>query len=88
MSIHPDLLDVLVCPVTKQKLQMLSDEQRAKLNEHIARGAVQNVGGTQVENPIEEGFVTVDAKTVYRVDDGIPIMLAEEGIGTEQIGGL
>ena len=85
MPIQKELLEVLVCPVTKQPLQLLSDEQLAKLNQQIAKGAIQNVGGADVEAVFEEGLITVDSKTIYRIDDGIPIMLAEEGVATDQI---
>ena len=87
MPIHKELLEVLVCPVTKQPLQLLSDEQLAKLNQRIAKGGVQNSGGANVDTAFEDGLITTDSKTIYRIDDGIPIMLAEEGIATEQIAG-
>jgi uncharacterized protein YbaR (Trm112 family) len=32
--------------------------------------------------------VTRDRKTVYRIDDGIPVLLAEEGIATGQVPGF
>ena len=88
MPIAKELLEILVCPVTKQPLQMLSEEQVSKLNEQIAQGSVRNTGGNKVETALEEGLITTDSKTIYRVDDGIPIMLAEEGIGGDQISGL
>ena len=34
---------------------------------------------------LTEGLITVDRKVVYRVEDGIPVMLPEEGIGTTQL---
>lgn len=84
MSIPEHLLAILVCPVTKQPLQLLSDEQLAKLNAKIARGKVQS-GGAKVENPVEESLITTDAKTIYLIDGGIPQLLAEQGIPTDQL---
>jgi len=88
VTIQKELLEVLVCPVTKQPLQLLSDEQLAKLNQRISTGNVQNIAGTKIEATFEEGLITTDSKTIYRIDDGIPIMLAEEGIAAEQIDGV
>lgn len=88
MPIQKELLEVLVCPVTKQPLQLLSDEQLATLNQQIAKGSVTNSGGARVESPFTEGLITTDSKTIYRIDDGIPIMLAEEGIATEPLSGF
>ena len=34
---------------------------------------------------MREALVTRDRKTVYRVDDGIPVLLVEESMATGQI---
>ena len=33
---------------------------------------------------LQEGLITVDKKTVYRIDDDIPVMLIEMGICLEK----
>jgi uncharacterized protein YbaR (Trm112 family) len=38
-----------------------------------------------VKESLDEALITTDRKVVYRVDDGIPVMLPEEGIGTLQL---
>ena len=85
MPISEDLLQILCCPRTKVPVQMLSAERLAKLNEAISKGAVKNYDGSPVESPLQEGLVTEDSKTVYRIDDGIPVMLVDQGIPTEQL---
>ena len=37
---------------------------------------------------LREALVTHDRKTVYRVDDGIPVLLVEDGIATAQVDGF
>ena len=37
---------------------------------------------------LREALVTRDRKTVYRVDDGIPVLLVEDGIATAQLEGF
>lgn len=85
MPISEDLLQILCCPRTKVPVQMLSAERLAKLNEAISKGAVKNYDGSPVESPLQEGLVTEDSKTVYRIDDGIPVMLVDQGISTDQL---
>jgi uncharacterized protein YbaR (Trm112 family) len=34
---------------------------------------------------MREALVTRDRKLVYRIDDGIPVLLVEEAIGTGQV---
>ena len=85
MPIHKDLLEILVCPATQQPLELLAEDKLATLNARIAQGEVRNVGGQKVETSIEEALITVDGLTIYRIDDGIPIMLVDEGIAAAQI---
>ena len=38
--------------------------------------------------PLREALVTRDHKLVYRIDDGIPVLLADEAIATGQVAGF
>lgn len=84
MGIDRRLLDILCCPVSKVPVLMLSSRQLDYLNARIAEGGVVDVDGRVVDRALSEGLVTCDAKVVYRIDDGIPVMLPESGIGTTQ----
>jgi len=86
MPIASDLLDILCCPVTKVPVVMLPEDKLAKLNEAIEQGEVKKADDNAVEQPLQEGLITEDGKTIYRIDDEIPIMLADEAIATEQLG--
>lgn len=88
MPIHPDLLEILCDPITKVSVKILAPEKLAALNAAVAQRKVMNALGNAVEGHIEEALITADGKTIYRVDSGIPIMLAEHGIPTAQIPGL
>jgi uncharacterized protein len=85
MPISEDLLQILCCPRTKVPVKMLATEQLAKLNDAISKSGVKNYDGSPVESPLQEGLVTEDGKTVYRIDDSIPVMLVDQGIPTEQV---
>ncbi|HTV84516.1 MAG TPA: Trm112 family protein [Dyella sp.] len=79
------LLDILCCPVSKTPLRLLNNGELAALNRAIDGGQLLNVAGGTVQGRLAEGLITVDRKVVYRVEDGIPVMLPEEGIGTPQL---
>jgi len=79
------LLDILCCPVSKTPVRPLNAAELDALNRAIAAGKVDTVSGTAVKAALAEALITVDGKVVYRVDDGIPVMLPEEGIGTTQL---
>jgi len=78
------LLDILVCPATRQPLSRLDKRGLETVNRAIATGAITRVDGTVQADAIREALVTRDAKTVYRIDDGIPVLLVEEAIATAQ----
>ena len=79
------LLDILVCPATRQPLALLEPAGLEALNQAIAAAGVARNDGSREAAPLREALVTRDRKTVYRIDDGIPVLLAEEGIATAQL---
>jgi uncharacterized protein YbaR (Trm112 family) len=85
VPIRKELLDMLCCPVTKTSLEPLPEEKLSRLNDRICQGAIRSADGNIVEQPIEEALITTDGKTIYRINDGIPVMLVDLGIPTSQI---
>ncbi|MFD0739451.1 Trm112 family protein [Lysobacter koreensis] len=79
------LLDLLVCPSTRQPLQLLDTRGLQALNAAIERGGVVRGDGSAQSEPVREALVTRDRKLLYRVDDGIPVLLAEEVIVAAQV---
>ena len=73
------------CPVSKTPVRLMSKHELEALNAAISAGNVDTVAGTAVKAPVSEALITTDRKVVYRVQDGIPVMLPEEGIGTTQL---
>jgi len=82
------LLDILCCPVSKTPVRPASRAELEAVNRAIDAGGLQNIGGTAVVHRVDEALITVDGKVIYRVEDGIPVMLPEEGIGTLQLNDL
>ncbi|GHA76366.1 Trm112 family protein [Cognatilysobacter bugurensis] len=79
------LLDLLVCPASRQPLLPLDTRGLQSLNTAIAHGDVVRGDGSPQQEPLREALVTRDRKRVYRVDDGIPVLLVEDGIATAQV---
>ncbi|MEO6689573.1 MAG: Trm112 family protein [Dokdonella sp.] len=79
------LLDILCCPVTKSPLRLLNETELAALNSAIAAGGVVSANGARIQGAIAEGLITRNARSIYRVDDDIPVMLADEAIATSQV---
>jgi len=79
-SVSQELLEILVCPDTRQPVRPADDDLLAALNARIRRGELRNRGGDKVEQELTEALVREDGQRVYPVDDGIPVMLVEESI--------
>ena len=79
------LLDILCCPITKQPLALLNKAELEALNAAIADGGVARVDGSMQTESIKEGLLSRDHRTIYRIDDGIPVLLSDEGIATTSV---
>ena len=83
-AIDQKLLDILCCPVSKVPLVALSSKQLSALNVHITAQGALNVDGQTVSGTIVDALISTDGKVIYRIEDGIPVLLPEEAIGTAQ----
>jgi uncharacterized protein YbaR (Trm112 family) len=82
------LLDILCCPVTKSPVKPLSRAQLDAVNRAIGSGGVRTIANVAVSAPLQAGLITTDGKVIYRIQDDIPVMLADESIGTTQLEAL
>ena len=80
MSVSEELLEILVCPESRQPVKPASAEQLSQLNAQVRDGSLRNRGGQPVHDELLEGLVREDGTVLYPVDDGIPVMLIEESI--------
>ena len=79
------LLDILCDPVSRSPLKMLSRSQLDVLNRAVRAGQLQTTTGNPVTAELAAGLISVDGKVMYRIDDGIPVLLADEAMGTTQL---
>ena len=80
MPVSQELVEILVCPETKQRVSLAADAIIAELNERIDAGDLRNRGGDPVDKPVSEGLLREDGKILYIVDDSIQIMLVDQSI--------
>ena len=80
------LLEILCCPTTKAPLRLLSETELAALNQAIGTNGVRFGNGTEVSAAVKAGLITRDRRTIYRIEDDIPVMLADEAIAIDQLG--
>jgi len=78
--VDQELLDILVCPETRQPLRRAGQDILDRLNIAAAAGTLVNRAGTRVAGPVLEGLVREDGLVLYPVREDIPIMLVDEAI--------
>ncbi len=74
------LLDLLACPTTRQPLRPLEGAGLDALNRAIGEGRVRRGDGSAQSAAVAAALATADGRLAYRIDDGIPVLLAEESL--------
>ena len=80
MAINQELLDILVCPETRQSLTLAEPDEVTRINQQIARGELATRQGATVTEPVGGALIRADRQYFYPIRDDIPIMLVEEAV--------
>ncbi len=80
MTLDKRLLEILRCPASGQALHPLTPSQLDDVNRAIAAGTARRGDGEPASAPLHAGLRTAATDRIYRVDDGIPVMLVSESI--------
>ena len=80
MPVNKELLEILCCPKTHVPVRTVTPVELREINAKIENGGLAYADGSAIEKPLVEALITEDGRTVYRIDDDIPIMLPEKGI--------
>lgn len=79
------LLSILRCPVTNKGLALASRDKLGRVNDAIETGGLANRDGRKLADPLSEALVTDDAKLMYPIIDGIPVLLEGESINLAEL---
>lgn len=85
MILDKRLLEILRCPASGQSLHPLTPSQLETVNRAIAAGTARRGDGEPATNPLHAGLRTAASDRIYRIDDGIAVMLVSESIQSESL---
>ena len=84
--IDKELLDIIVCPETKQDLVIAEPGLIERINLLIEKGELMNRSKQRVSEKIDGGLIQKeDRKYLYPIRDQIPILLIDESIPLEAL---
>ena len=84
--IDKELLDIIVCPETKQDLVIAEPGLIQRINRLIEKGELMNRSKQKVSEKIDGGLIQKeDRKYLYPIRDHIPILLIDESIPLEAL---
>ena len=86
-ELDKDLLEILACPETKEPVALADAALVARVNAAVQAGKVKSRDGQPVTRPMDAALLRRDRKVLYPIRGGIPIMLIDESILVDSIGG-
>lgn len=76
----PELLDILVCPRSKKKLQLADTATIDRVNTLIKAGKCREVSGAQISEPATEGLLQAETGVFYFVREEIPVLIYDNAV--------
>ena len=81
--IRPELLEILRCPETHQRLSLAPPEAIAAMNAKASAGQLKNRSGKVVTDAMEGALLREDRRVVYPIRGDLPILLISEALATD-----
>ncbi len=79
-TVSPELLEILVCPRTKKKLQIADTAVLERVNALIKSGKCKEVSGAQVSEPATAGLYEPENQTFYFIREDIPVLVYDNAV--------
>ena len=76
----PNLLNIICCPITREKLSTATPKQLALINAEITNNTLTKLDGSIVENPQSKALINATKTLLYPIEEDIPILLENEAI--------
>ena len=81
----PNLLNIICCPVTREKLSAATPKQLASINAEITNSMLKKKDGSIVEEPQSKGLINATKTLLYPIQEDIPILLESKAINVKGI---
>ena len=75
-----DLLSILVCPVNRKPLKIAPQSLIEKINREIQKKKCYTISNEIIKIPLTHALYEPESGLLYRIENGIPVLLPEEAI--------
>lgn len=82
---NQQLLDILQCPITTERLRFATDSELAALRQMATENTLQYRSGEMATSEFDAALINESNDWVYLVSKGIPTMLVDEAIAFESL---
>ena len=76
----PKLLNIICCPVTRERLSIATSKQLVFINTEIAKSNLKKLDGSIAEQPQSNALINATKTLLYPIEEDIPILLENEAI--------
>ena len=81
----PNLLNIICCPVTREKLSIATSKQLEFINTEIAESNLTKLDGSIAEKPQTKALINASKTLLYPFEENIPILLESEAVDVKGI---
>jgi uncharacterized protein YbaR (Trm112 family) len=79
-AVSPELLEILVCPRSKRKLQLADTAVLDRVNALIKSGKCREISGALVSEPATEGLYEPEDQVFYFIREEIPVLVYDNAV--------
>ena len=82
---NPNLLNIICCPVTREKLSTATPKQLALINAEIANSTLKKLDGSIAKIPQTKALINATKTLLYPVEEDIPVLLESKAVNIKGI---
>ena len=76
----PNLLNIICCPVTREKLNIATSKQLEFINTEIVKNNLTKLDGSIAEKLQSKALINATKTLLYPIEEDIPLLLEGEAI--------
>ena len=81
----PKLLDIICCPVFREKLSFVTPKELQVINTAIESKTIKKLGGSVAKDTVTNALINSSKTLLYPIEDDIPVLLDDAAIELKEI---